>query len=151
MTIERKCGHCGSAILAAHAGRKYCSQACYLAGKRKSHERALELRYAAPKPLAKTDVHTVGQRVRVPVSEVREIGGKRVTVSGTAIGTISKVGDVLTVVVTTDGKSRSRRFTAEQLRGASAPTRRTRSGIRHRQGVGSDKDTGQDISTVKKV
>lgn len=90
MTIERVCKFCGSAILAAHAGRKYCSQECYTAVKKRSHERALELRYAAPRSLASVRF-TVGQTVRVPTSEVRTIGGKPVTVTGSAIGTVRKI------------------------------------------------------------
>lgn len=91
MTIQRTCKRCGSAILAAHAGRKYCSPECYRAVKRASHERASRGEFE------------VGQTVRVPTKEVRTIGGERKEVTGSAIGKVRKI-DGGRVLVSVTGK-----------------------------------------------
>ena len=120
MNEPKICKHCGYAILStSHANAKYCSRACSNMAKSKSHARAQELRYGKPQSIAK--VFTVGQRVHVPFKEVRTIGGQSVEITGTDIGIVSEVGDMVTVNVTTDGKSRTRQFTADQLRGAAVP------------------------------
>jgi hypothetical protein len=120
MNEPKTCKHCGHAILArSHANAKYCSRECSNMAKGKAHARAQELRYAAPKPIART--FTVGQRVHVPFKEMRTIGGQSVEITGTAIGTVSEVGDMVTVNVTTDGRSLTHQFTPDQLRGAAVP------------------------------
>ena len=54
--------------------------------------------------------------VRVPVVEVRKVGGVKVEVTGTHIGTIRKIdGDTVLVSV---GKRKTCTFTAQQIRDA---------------------------------
>jgi ribosomal protein S27AE len=91
VTIERKCGHCGHAILAAHAGRKYCSPECYRAVRRGHELRKHALRYAPPKPLASRGEFEKGQTVRVPSIERRKIGGAMKSVAVTEYATVRKV------------------------------------------------------------
>lgn len=121
MSEPKTCKCCGHAILStSHSNAKYCSRECYNVAKSKSHARAQALRYGKPKSIT-NKVFTVGQRVHVPFKEVRTIGGQPVEITGTDIGIVSEVGDMVTVNVTADGKSRTRQFTAEQLRGAAVP------------------------------
>jgi predicted RNA-binding Zn-ribbon protein involved in translation (DUF1610 family) len=91
VTIERKCGHCGSAILAAHAGRKYCSPECYRAVRRGHELRKHALRYAPPKPLASLGQFKVGQMLHVESKERRRISGVMKDVTVKQYATVRKV------------------------------------------------------------
>ncbi len=123
MNEPKTCKHCGHNILdRSHANAKYCSRECYNVAKSRSHARAQALRCGKPQSLAKVETSfTVGQRVRVPSETQLVIGGKRVTVTGVDIGTISEVGAVIVVDVHTGGERLAREFTPEQLRGAAVP------------------------------
>jgi hypothetical protein len=118
MKEPRTCKHCGHAILStSHANAKFCSRECFQDSQRKSHERALELRYAAPKPLASRREFVIGQRVNVPTVVRMTIGGEAKDVRVTEVGTVRAV-DGETVTVSVGGATHI--CTREQL-AASAP------------------------------
>ena len=115
MAARPRCITCGSVIWTTSntKKRKYCSIECT---RRAGAKNMGALRYAPPKPLAKSTVLAVGQTVRVPVAETMTVGGKVVSVTGTHIGTIRKIdGDTVLVSV---GKRKMCEFTAQQIKDA---------------------------------